>query len=100
MSLQHCGILRAPVRAGVTAGSIAAMVASVVNLPLDAPTDTLFNAATVTFDVTARDDGDVVFILAKTTVTWAQLQLPPPSARSVVSIEDDIRVEVLLVVRP
>jgi undecaprenyl pyrophosphate phosphatase UppP len=36
------------VRAGVIAGSIAAIVASVVNLPLEAPSDTLFNAATVT----------------------------------------------------
>lgn len=52
----------------------------------------------VTFDVTARDDGNVVLILARTTVTWAQLGLPAPSARSVVSIEDEIKVEVLLAV--
>ena len=37
-----------PVRAGVTAGSIAAIIGSLANLPLQAPTDTLFNAATVT----------------------------------------------------
>ena len=53
-----------------------------------------------TFDVTARDDGTIVFILAKTTVTWAQLGLPAPSARSVVSIEEEINVEVLLAVTP
>ncbi|MDA1174319.1 MAG: hypothetical protein O2826_07355 [Chloroflexi bacterium] len=35
-------------RAGVIAGSIAAVVGSLANLPLEAPTDTLFNAATVT----------------------------------------------------
>lgn len=54
----------------------------------------------VTFDVVARDDGHTVFILAKTTVTWDQLQIPAPSARSVVSIEDEVKVEVLLAVRP
>lgn len=54
----------------------------------------------VPFDVTARDDGDHILILAKTTVTWDQLDLPAPSARSVVSIENDVRVEVLLAVRP
>ena len=54
----------------------------------------------VTFDVVARDDGHSVFILAKTTVTWDQLQMPAPTARSVVSIEDDVKVEVLLAVRP
>ena len=35
-------------RAGVIAGSIAAVAGSLANLPLEAPTDTLFNAATVT----------------------------------------------------
>jgi hypothetical protein len=54
----------------------------------------------VIFDVVARDDGHTVFILAKTTVTWAQLQMPTPTARSVVSVEDEIRVEVLLAVQP
>lgn len=54
----------------------------------------------VTFDIVARDDGDTVFILGKTTVTWDQLQMPAPSARSVVSIEDEVRVEVLLAVHP
>lgn len=33
--------------AGVISGSIAAIVGSIANLPLEAPTDTLFNAATV-----------------------------------------------------
>ncbi len=48
MSLQTGSTASAPLRAGVIAGSIAAIVASAVNLPLEAPTDTLFNAATVT----------------------------------------------------
>jgi hypothetical protein len=54
----------------------------------------------VTFEVTGRDDGDVVFVLGKTVVTWDQLKMPAPTARSVVSIEDDIRVEVLFAIRP
>ena len=56
--------------------------------------------APVTFDVVVRDDGHTVFILAKTIVTWSQLQIPVPTARSVVSVEDEIKVEVLLAVRP
>jgi len=54
----------------------------------------------VIFEVVARDDGEAVFILAETVVTWAQLQMPVPTARSVVSVEDEIKVEVLLAVRP
>ena len=54
----------------------------------------------VTFDIVARDDGDEIFILGSTTVTWAQLQLPTPAARAVTSVEDEIRVEVLLAVTP
>jgi hypothetical protein len=58
-----------PLRAGVTAGSIAAIVGSVVNLPLEAPTDTLFNAATVT----------TVSVLAGAIagLLWRQLALTP-----------------------
>lgn len=53
----------------------------------------------VAFDIVARDDGDELFILARTVVTWDQLQLPVPTARAVTSVEDDISVEVLLAVR-
>ena len=54
----------------------------------------------LTFDVEARDDGDVVFIHGTTTFTWDQLQITKPTARSVVSLEDEVRVQVLLAVRP
>ena len=56
--------------------------------------------APLTFEVEARDDGDVVFILGRTTFTWDELQIPKPTARSVVSLEDEVRVEVLLSVAP
>ena len=53
----------------------------------------------LTFDVEARDDGDVVFIIGRTTFTWDQLQIPKPTANAVVSLEDEVGVEVLLAAR-
>ena len=51
-------------------------------------------------EIEARDDGDVINIIGRTTFTWDEFQIPVPRARSVVSIEDEVRVEILLVVRP
>ncbi len=34
-----------------------------------------------TFEIEARDDGDVIFIVGRTTFTWDELQIPKPSAR-------------------
>ena len=53
-----------------------------------------------TLDIEARDDGNVINILGRTTFTWDEFQIPVPRARPVVSVEDEVRVEVLLVVRP
>ena len=53
----------------------------------------------LTFDVEARDDGDVVFIIGRTSFTWDQLQIPKPTANAVVSLEDEVGVEVLLAAR-
>lgn len=52
------------------------------------------------FEVEARDDGDVMFIVGRTTFTWDQLDIPPPEAPVVASIEDEVRVEVLLALTP
>ena len=52
------------------------------------------------FEIEARDDGSELFILGRATFTWQQLDIPPPTASVVVSIEDDVRVEVLLTVIP
>lgn len=49
------------------------------------------------FDVTARNDGNVINILALTTITWEQLGLPKPTARSVVYLADEVAVQVLLI---
>ena len=51
------------------------------------------------FDVEARHDGDVINVLGRTTFTWEQLGLRKPTARSVVYLADEVRVQVLLVAR-
>ena len=51
----------------------------------------------LTFDLEVRNDGNVLNVLGNTIVTWEQLEIPVPTARSVVSIEDDIHVQILLV---
>ena len=53
--------------------------------------------APLVFDVTARHDGNAISILGKTTFTWEQLGLTKPTARSVVYLSDEVRVQVLLV---
>ena len=56
--------------------------------------------APVTFDVEARDDGDVIFILGRTTFVWGDFQIPPPNIAGFVQVVDEVRVEVLLAARP
>ena len=57
-------------------------------------------SVSLTFDIEVRDDGDRVVILGRTTFTWQQLDIMPPKAGPVTSIEDEVRVEVLLSVEP
>ena len=54
----------------------------------------------LTFNIEARNDGDVLYILGSTTFTWDQLEIMVPTARPVVYVNDEVRVEVLLLVRP
>ncbi|MCY4581762.1 MAG: YceI family protein, partial [Chloroflexi bacterium] len=54
----------------------------------------------LTFEITARDDGNTVFVLGRSMFTWDQIGEPVPTARSVVSVEDEVRVEVLLALKP
>ena len=54
----------------------------------------------LTFDIEARDDGDVVFVLGRTQFTWEEVGIRTPRARSVVSVADEVRVEVLLALEP
>ena len=54
----------------------------------------------ITFDLEARKDEDVLNVVGRTVFTWEQLQIPVPTARSVVYVEDEVRVEVLLIAKP
>ena len=54
----------------------------------------------LTFDLEVRNDGNVLNVLGRTIVTWEQLNIPVPTARSVVSIENEIHVQILLVSTP
>ena len=54
----------------------------------------------LTFAVETRDDGDSVVVLGRTDFTWDQLAMPVPTARPVVSVEDTVRVNVLLTLEP
>ena len=56
--------------------------------------------APLTFDLEVRNDGDVLNILGNASFTWDQLQIPVPTARGVVSIEDEVSVQLLLVAEP
>ena len=49
------------------------------------------------FDVTARHDGNTINVLGLTTFTWEELGQTRPTARSVVYLADEVRVQVLLV---
>ena len=55
------------------------------------------NVTPLVFDVTARKDGNTINILGLTTFTWEQLGLAKPTARSVVYLADEVRVQVLLI---
>ena len=52
------------------------------------------------FEIEARDDAEVLYVLGRTTFTWDQLNIPRPTARSVASVEDEVRVEILLALAP
>ena len=56
--------------------------------------------APLTFEVEARDDGSEISITGRTTFTWDDLQMTKPSARSVVSLDDEVKVEVVLSASP
>ena len=50
----------------------------------------------ITFDVEARKDPDKLFVLGRTTFTWAELDIPPPNIPGRIQVKDEVRVEVLL----
>ena len=54
----------------------------------------------LTFDLEIRNDGDLLNILARTVFTWDQVQMPVPTTRIVVSVEDEVSVQLLRVAKP
>jgi polyisoprenoid-binding protein YceI len=83
-----------PLPAGFTEGkTVTAQVKGVLSIrDVKAP---------MTFDIEARDDGDVIYVLARSSFTWADIGMSAPSVPGVVvSVEDTVRVEVLLALRP
>jgi polyisoprenoid-binding protein YceI len=54
----------------------------------------------LTFDFRARDDGDVVYVLAHTTFTWADIGLQTPSSSAIVSADEQVSVDVVVAGRP
>ena len=54
----------------------------------------------ITFEIEARDDGDVIFILGRTSFVWGDFGMPAPNIRGFVQVTDEVSVEILLAVRP
>lgn len=54
----------------------------------------------LTFDLEIRNDGDVLNVLGRTVFTWEQVGMRVPTAQLVVSVEDEVSVQLLLVARP
>ncbi len=56
--------------------------------------------APVIFQVEARDDGDVVHILGRTSFLWSDFGMTAPNVGSFVSVTDEVAVEILISARP
>ena len=56
--------------------------------------------APVIFQIEARDDGDVVHILGRTSFVWSDFGMTAPIVGSFVSVTDEVAVEILISARP
>ena len=56
--------------------------------------------APVTFQIEARDDGDTIYILGRTTFVWSDFEIPVPNVGTFVRVTDEVSVEILLAARP
>ena len=54
----------------------------------------------LSFEVEARDDGDVLLVLGRTNFSWSDFEMRPPNIAGRIQVQDEIRVEVLLAARP
>jgi polyisoprenoid-binding protein YceI len=53
----------------------------------------------LTFEVEARLDGETLNVVGRTDFTWADFQIDPPNT-PVITVEDNVHIEVLIVARP
>lgn len=56
--------------------------------------------APVTFQVEARDDGDVIYIIGRTSFVWEDFGMTAPRVGSFVQVTDQVAVEILIAARP
>ena len=54
----------------------------------------------LSFEVEARDDGDVLFVLGRTTFTWSDFEMRPPNIAGRIQVTDEVSVEILMAARP
>ncbi len=54
----------------------------------------------MTFNVEARMQDNVLYVVGRTDFTWADFQIPPPNIAGIVQVENNVHIEVLLVARP
>ena len=56
--------------------------------------------APVTFQIEARDDGDVIYIIGRTSFVWEDFGMTAPRVGSFVQVTDEVTVEILIAARP
>lgn len=54
----------------------------------------------LSFEVEGRDDGDVLFVLGRTSFTWSDFGIRPPNIAGRIQVRDEVKVEILLAARP
>lgn len=54
----------------------------------------------LSFELEARDDEDVLFVLGRTTFTWSDFEMRPPNIAGRIQVKDEVTVEILLAARP
>ena len=54
----------------------------------------------LSFEVEARDDGDVLLVLGRTSFTWSDFGMRPPNIAGRIQVQDEVKVEILLAARP
>ena len=52
----------------------------------------------VTFEIEARLDGDVLFVLGRMQITWDDFEIRPPNTTTV-QVQDEIAAEILIAAR-